>query len=202
LKTFIVIMKKLRLFIPALAFISLTTLPARAQQKPLLGLENLKNYITYFNAIDTETVKNYVPNDKVYDFLAKNIPIFECPDSAIQKIYYYRWWTFRKHLKQTPDGFIFDEFITQVSFSGVYNSGSSALGHQINEGRWLHDPQYINDYISFWLYVDPKQAKPKFHNFSSWVDDAVYANYLVNLNKPFVQKILPALDKDYHVWET
>jgi hypothetical protein len=46
----------------------------------------------------------------------KTSPVFECPDSAIQRIYDYRWWTFRKHLKQTPAGFIFDEFITPVSF--------------------------------------------------------------------------------------
>jgi hypothetical protein len=195
-------MKKLHLLGIILCLTGLTAMQSSAQQKPLLSLDKLKSYISYFNSIDTETVKNYVPNDHAYEFLAKNIPIFECPDSAIQKIYYYRWWTFRKHLKQTPEGFIFDEFITPVSFAGIYNSGSSALGHQINEGRWLRNPQYINDYISFWLYVDPKQPKPRFHNFSSWVDDAVYNYYLVNLNKPFIKKVLPALDKDYHTWET
>lgn len=173
-----------------------------AQQKALIGYDKLKTYVSYFNAIDTETVKNYVTNDGAYDWMAKNIPLFECPDSAIQKIYYYRWWTFRKHLKQTQDGFIFTEFITPVSFTGVYNSSSSALGHQIYEGRWLHDPQYINDYIKFWLYVDPKQKKPHLHAFSSWIDDAVYNYYLVNLNKDFVEQVIPALNTDYRQWET
>ncbi|MES2275500.1 MAG: glycosyl hydrolase family 65 protein [Bacteroidota bacterium] len=195
-------MKKLQILSLAFCLLSLTAMQSHAQQKRLLGLDKLKSNISYFNSIDTETVKNYITNDHAYEFLSKNAPVFDCPDSAIQKIYDYRWWTFRKHLKQTPDGFIFDEFITPVSFSGIYNSGSSALGHQINEGRWLHNQQYIKDYISFWLYVDPKQAKPKFHNFSSWVDDAVYSFYLVNRDKLFVQKILPALDKDYAVWET
>ncbi|WP_183558990.1 MGH1-like glycoside hydrolase domain-containing protein [Mucilaginibacter sp. SP1R1] len=173
-----------------------------AQQKHLLSFNKLKSYVGYFNAIDTETVKNYVTNDHAYEWLAKNVPLFDCPDSAIQKIYYYRWWTFRKHLKQTPDGFIFTEFITPVTFTGVYNSSSSALGHQIYEGRWLHDPQYIDQYISFWLYVDPKQKKPHLHAFSSWIDDAVYNYYLVNLNKPFIQKNLPALNLDYNQWES
>ncbi|WP_439698340.1 glycosyl hydrolase family 65 protein [Mucilaginibacter sp. AW1-7] len=175
---------------------------AYAQQKALIGYDKLKTYVRYFNKIDTETVKNYVTNDHAYDWMAKNIPLFECPNSAIQKIYYYRWWTFRKHLKQTPDGFIFTEFITPVSFTGVYNSSSSALGHQIYEGRWLHDPQYINDYIKFWLYVDPKQKKPHLHAFSSWIDDAVYNYYLVNLNKNFVEQVIPALNTDYRQWET
>ncbi|MFC0512918.1 glycosyl hydrolase family 65 protein [Mucilaginibacter angelicae] len=175
---------------------------AFAQQKHVLGFEKLKTYVDGFNKTDTETVKNYITNDHAYDWLAKNVPLFDCPDSAIQKIYYYRWWTFRKHLKQTPDGFIFTEFITPVSFTGVYNSSSSALGHQVYEGRWLHDLQYINQYINFWLYVDPKQKKPHLHAFSSWIDDAVYNYYLVNLDKKFVEQALPSLNADYHVWET
>ncbi|PTQ95762.1 hypothetical protein C8P68_105270 [Mucilaginibacter yixingensis] len=181
---------------------SVAMLKVSAQPKPILSLKEMKSQIDYFNSVDTETIKNYVTNAQTYDFLAKNAPLFECPDSAIQRIYYYRWWTFRKHLKQTPAGFIFDEFITPVSFGGLYNSGSSALGHQVYEGRWLHDPQYINDYVSFWLYTDAKQPKPRFHNFSSWVDNAVWNYYLVNQNKAFIQKILPELDKDYRLWET
>ncbi|MDB5150866.1 MAG: glycoside hydrolase, partial [Mucilaginibacter sp.] len=175
---------------------------AFAQQKHVLGFKKLKTYVESFNKIDTETVKNYITNDHAYEWLAKNVPLFDCPDSAIQKIYYYRWWTFRKHLKQTPDGFIFTEFITPVSFTGVYNSSSSALGHQVYEGRWLHDPQYINQYINFWLYVDPKQKKPHLHAFSSWIDDAVYNYYLVNLDKKVVEQALLPLNADYHVWET
>jgi hypothetical protein len=185
-----------------IGLLSLTAINAHAQQKHLLDFNKLKSYVSYFNSIDTEAVKNYVTNDHTYEWLAKNVPLFECPDSAIQKIYYYRWWTFRKHLKQTPYGFIFTEFITPVSFTGVYNSSSSALGHQVYEGRWLHDPQYINQYINFWLYVDPKQKKPHLHAFSSWIDDAVYNYYLVNLNKSFIQQALPTLNLDYNKWES
>ena len=124
-------------------------------QQSVLGITKLKGYVEYFNSIDTETVKNYVPNAQAFEWMAKEVPLFECPDSAIEKIYYYRWWTFRKHLKQTPDGFVFDEFITPVNHAGVYNTVSSALGHHIYEGRWLHDPKYISTYINFWLYDDP-----------------------------------------------
>ncbi|EHQ30832.1 MGH1-like glycoside hydrolase domain-containing protein [Mucilaginibacter paludis] len=167
----------------------------------VLNLNNLKRYVNYFNSIDTEAVKNYVPNAQSFDWLSKNIPLFECPDTTLQQMYYYRWWSFRKHLVQTPDGFVFTEFIIPVKFAGVYNTISSAVGHQVNEGRWLHNQQYIQDYISFWLYTVPKQTKNHFHNFSSWIDDAVYNRYLVNLDKPFIRHILPALDADYHQWE-
>ena len=166
-----------------------------------LTTDQMIHYVNYFNAIDTEKVKNYITNDKAIDWLTKNIPLFDCPDSVINRIYYYRWWTFRKHLKQTPEGFVFTEFITPVNHAGKYNTVSSALGHQINEGRWLHDPVYINQYISFWLNVDKKTAKPHLHAFSSWLQNAVYNLYLVILDKKFIQNNVAALDSDYRQWE-
>ena len=161
----------------------------------------MKKSIEYFNSIDTETVKNYITNNKAFEWLEQNIPLFECPDTLLQQTYYYRWWTFRKHLKQTPEGFVFTEFITPVGHAGKYNTVSSALGHHIYEGRWLHDKTYIDQYIDFWLYVDPKTTKPHLRAFSSWLQNAVYNRYLVNLDKAFIQKNLAALNADYRQWE-
>lgn len=170
--------------------------------KHTLSTAKLKRYVTYFNSLDTEAVKNFVPNAESFNWLSQNIPLFECPDTTIEQMYYFRWWSFRKHLVKTPTGFIFTEFITPVKFAGIYNTISSALGHQVKEGRWLHNKQYIEDYVSFWLYEDPKQAKPHFHGFSSWIDDAVYSDYLVTQDKEYIKHILPALDADYRQWET
>ena len=39
-----------------------------------------------------------------WDFLKENIPLFDCPDKDINEIYYFRWWTYRKHIEETPDG--------------------------------------------------------------------------------------------------
>ena len=161
----------------------------------------LKTYVSWFNVIDSEYVKNYVPNDNAYDWLSQNIPLFECPDTTLEKIYYYRWWALRKHLKETPDGFVFTEFITPVNHAGKHNTVSSGLGHHINELRWLHDEKYLTDYINFWLHVDPKTPKPHLRAFSSWLQHAVYNRYLVNLDKGFLQKNLAVLDTDYKAWE-
>jgi len=185
-----------------LAVVCFSFINVKAQNKQLLGFDKLQNYVTEFNRIDTEKVVNFVPNQQSFEFLSKNVPLFECPDPVIEKMYYYRWWTFRKHLKQTPDGFVFTEFITQMNHGGKYNTISSALGHHIYEGRWLRNPDYINQYINFWLFVDPKTPKPHLHAFSSWLDDAVYNSYLVNKDKASVEKWLPALDADYRLWET
>src|ERR1700743_489929 len=81
------------------------------QQKPALTNAKLNKYVQYFNKLDTETVKNYVDNANAAEWIPRNVPLFECPDSAIESSYYFRWWTFRKHIVQTPDGFIVTEFI-------------------------------------------------------------------------------------------
>ncbi|MET3125685.1 hypothetical protein ABID42_000787 [Arcicella rosea] len=172
-----------------------------AQKANILSTDKLKNFVTEFNASDDEAVVNFVPNAQSFEWLSQNIPLFECPDSVIQKVYYYRWWALRKHLKQTPDGFIFTEFITKVNHAGKHNAVSSALGHHIYEGRWLRNQQYINEYTSFWLDVDPKHTVQRFHGFSSWIDDAVYNRYLVNLDKAFIEKNLLTLEADYRKWE-
>ena len=167
----------------------------------VLTSAKLERYTAYFNSIDTETVVNYIPNSQAAGWLSQQVPLFECPDTTIEKIYYYRWWTFRKHLRQTPDGFVFTEFITPMKHAGKYNTISSALGHHIYEGRWLRDTQYIDQYIRFWLYADKQTPAPHLHAFSSWLQDAVYHYYLVNGDKRFIRQNLPELDADYRLWE-
>lgn len=170
-------------------------------QTTILSKDKLAAYVNYFNAIDSEYAVNLVPNAKAYEWLSQNIPLFECPDTTIEKIYYYRWWCMRKHLKQTPDGYVFTEFITPVNHAGKYNTVSSALGHHIYEGRWLHNPEFINQYISFWLFVDSKTAKPHLRAFSSWLQNAVYNLYLIQKDKDVLQQWTPALVNDYARWE-
>lgn len=186
-----------------LAFV-LFTPAVFAQTKDNLVLDPtlMKKQIAYFNSLDSEDVKNLVSNADSYHWLADNIPLFECPDSAIQQIYYYRWWTLRKHLKQTPNGYVFTEFIIPMKHGGKYNAISSALGHQIYESRWLHNTFYAEKYITFWLEEDKADKKPHFHNFSGWVDDAAYQLYLVNHDQSFLEKSLPTLNLDYKLWET
>lgn len=166
------------------------------------GMEKLRAYVAAFNRIDSEYAVNAVPNARAFDWLSQNIPLFECPDTTLEKIYYYRWWAVRKHLKQTPDGYVFTEFITPMNHAGKYNTISSALGHHVYELRWLHNQQYLDDYLNFWLRVDPKTPKPHLRAFSSWLQNAVYGRYLVNLDKDFLRNNLALLDQDYQAWET
>ncbi|WP_437919093.1 MGH1-like glycoside hydrolase domain-containing protein [Sphingobacterium sp. LRF_L2] len=162
----------------------------------------LQTYVEQFNADDDEAVVNLIPNKESAIWLKDNIPLLDCPDSAIEEIYYFRWWSFRKHIKKTEEGTIVTEFITAVKHAGKYNSISCALGHHLYEGRWLRNNEFLKEYVDFWLYhADKGQTKPRFHQFSSWLPDALLAYYMVTGDKPYLLSRVDDLDKDYKVWE-
>lgn len=81
----------------------------------------LNSYVAQFNKDDNEAVVNLIPNKESAAWMSANIPLLDCPDSAIEQIYYFRWWSFRKHIKSTPEGTIVTEFIEPVKHAGKYN---------------------------------------------------------------------------------
>jgi len=122
-----------------------------AQGRFVLKPEAFRHYVDRFDREDEELYVQYIPNAQAWPFLRANSPLFECPDQEIERTYYFRWWTYRKHIKQTPAGFVITEFLPPVAWAGKYNTINCAAGHHFYEGRWLHDPKYLNDYATFWL---------------------------------------------------
>jgi hypothetical protein len=168
----------------------------------MLNAEHYKHYVDSFNAMDEEDIVNLVPNAQAWEWMARNVALFECPDKQIEQIYYYRWWTFRKHIKETPSGIIITEFITPVKHAGPYNSISCALGMHIAEGRWLRERKYLDEYIRFWFRGGENGgAVAKFHNYSSWLAAALWDRYQVDLHKDFLLGLLEDLVADYKQWE-
>ncbi len=108
----------------------------------ILSKISLKKHTDQFNNDDDELYAN-ISNVDALSFLEKNIPLFECPDEDFERTYYFRWWTYRKHVKKTPDGYVITEFLPQVGWSGKYNTISCPGGHHYYEGRWLHDQKYL-----------------------------------------------------------
>ncbi|HMP84527.1 MAG TPA: glycoside hydrolase, partial [Verrucomicrobiota bacterium] len=160
------------------------------------------HHIEHFNAMAPETIVNHIPNAQSWDWLQQNIPLFECPDRSVEEIYYFRWWSFRKHIKQTPKGFVITEFLTPVSHAGEFNTISCATSLHIAEGRWLRDDRYLNDYTRFWFRGNNGKPANKFHNFSSWIAAAAWDRYLVNQDQKFITDLLNNLVTDYRLWET
>jgi len=166
----------------------------------VLDAEAFKHHVEFFNEMEPENIVNHVPNSKAWAWMRDNVPFFECPDKGFEQVYYYRWWTFRKHLKKTPDGFVFTEFLDQVGHSGTYNTISCALGHHIYEGSWLRNRRYIDEYARFWYVGHEGGLQPHFHKYSNWATWALYRRYLVNHDEAFLTNLLDAFIADYEAW--
>ena len=91
---------------------------APATGAAILKQDLLRRYVATFNRNDHTHFGQAISNEAAADWMAANVPLFECPDKDIEEIYHFRWWTFRKHIKETPDGFVITEFLPKVTWSG------------------------------------------------------------------------------------
>ena len=161
-----------------------------------VSLSVVSDYVEKFNAGDDELFATFIPNSQACEFLSANIPRFECPDKQLEETYYFRWWTFRKHIRLTPEGFIITEFLPDVPWADKYNAISCAAMHHYNEGRWLHNQQYLNDYACYWL-----RKGGSVRSYSFPIAYALYSQYLVSGNDTVAQDLLPELITNFEAWE-
>ena len=166
--------------------------PATAKGS-ILSNQDIEQFVARFNSMEDQNVTNSIPDAKSAAWLEKEIPRFDCPDPEVKEMYYYRWWSYRKHIEQTPDGYVLSEFLTRSL------PGSSALGHQIAEGRWLHDSIYMDDYVRYWLRSPENMGQ--LHKYSNWLESALYDRYCVILDREFISSILGQMAQDYQKWE-
>lgn len=161
----------------------------------VLDHTHLQQYVGNFNADDVEQPAG-IRNRDAYAFLKNNIPLFDCPDEDFRRTYYFRWWTYRKHIKDTADGYVVTEFLPEVGWAGKHNTISCPAGHHFYEGRWLHDSRILDDYAVFWLR---KGGSPRAYSF--WIADAFYNRDLVTPNAGLLTDLLPDLIENYRAWE-
>ncbi|MCX6226909.1 MAG: hypothetical protein NTV01_19535, partial [Bacteroidia bacterium] len=186
-----------------LLLLSLLLFSCQNQQNTFLVKSDFRHYIEKFNRQDTLDLHfdavpgtRMIPNSETWAFLEENIPFFGCPDQEIEEVYYYRWWTFRKHIKETPDGYVITEFMPNVSWAGKYNTIPCPAGHHFREGRWLHNPRFIRDYGLFWLRGggDP-------YRYSTWLADSYLQLQMVHPDDSLLISVLPDLIVNYREWE-
>ncbi|MBD8488562.1 glycoside hydrolase [Echinicola sp. CAU 1574] len=174
---------------------------ALAQGPAILQKEDFKHYVDYFNQMEDENIQQAIPDNASWDWMKDNIPLFEAPQQNFEEIFYYRWWTLRKHIKETPVGYAMTEFLVERSYSDKYNLISCALGHHIYESRWLHDPKYLDQIVHTWYRGNEGKPMAKLHNFSSWTADALYNRYKLSGDKSYLIDMLPDLLEEYQWWE-
>ena len=168
------------------------------QKKLKLIDENfVGQYIDKFNNKDVELYQQFISNAEAKTFILDNVPLIDIPDKDIEETYYFRWWTYRKHIKNTKDGFVITEFLPEVYWSKKHNTINCPAAHHIYEGRWLRDTKYVSDYIDFWL----KKSEDGIRQYSFWVADATLSFHKINRNDSLIRDQLPFLLKNYEMWE-
>ena len=158
-------------------------------------------YVDYFNNMEDENIVQAIPNSESSAWMKENIPLFDCPDKDMEEMYYYRWWTLRKHIKNTPVGYGMTEFLVDRNYADKYNLIACAIGHHIYESRWLRDQKYLDGIINTWYHGNEGKPMNKMMKFSSWNPDAVYGRYLVNGDLKRLEKMYPDLKAEYARWE-
>ena len=168
----------------------------------VLDSHHFRPYIDYFNEKDNELYGQYISNAAAFGFLAENIPYFDCPDKALEKTYYFRWWTYRKHIKkiEPPEEwgkFVITQFLPEVSWAGAHNVIPAPTGYDFYEGRWLKNNEFLRSHAKYWFYN--KGAKPRSYTYS--LADAIWANHKIHQNDDLIKELLSLLIANFEGWE-
>ena len=156
----------------------------------------ISSYVSEFNSTDEELYIQKFPNSSAEEFMKANIPVFDCPDKELEKTWYFRWWTFRKHIKTTPEGYVITEFLPEVPWAGKYNAICCPAAHHFNEGRWIKDPAYLNDYAAYWC-----REKGDARRYSFPAAHAFLQFYKVHPNMNLIKDSYEDLKLIYSAWE-
>ncbi|MBQ8580795.1 MAG: six-hairpin glycosidase [Alistipes sp.] len=167
----------------------------------VLNYKDFDHYIKVFNESEDENIAQAIPNAEASAWMEKNIPLFACPQHNFEEMFYFRWWTLRKHIKETPVGYGMTEFLVQRSYSDKYNLIACAVGHHIHESRWLHNDEYLDQILHTWYRGNEGGMMAKFNKFSSWNPWAVYNRYLVNMDEEYLKDLYKDLKAEYKYWE-
>ena len=158
----------------------------------------VRRWFDSFAATDDELYTNAIPNAVAANWALSNIPRFECPDREIERTYYFRWWTYRKHLRNTKDGWVVTEFLPSVPWAALNNTISCALNHHAAEGRWLRDPQYLDGYLRFMMEHGRVSGCGSYSCAPAY---AVLERAKVTGDFDFEKSLLPLFEKNCEVWE-
>ena len=189
-----------RLFLSLLLLLPLFAMQAKSPAK-ILKASDFEHYVSYFNRMEDEPIVQAIPNAEAWAWMEENIPLFACPQDNFEEMWYFRWWSLRKGLQLTPQGYVVNEFLVKRSYADKYNMIACAIGHHINELRWIQDQSYIDQYMHIWLRGNEGKPMNRLMKFSSWFPYALYDRYLVHQDKDYLLDLLPDLEAHYQAWD-
>lgn len=173
----------------------------------VLQYNDYKHHVDFFNSMETEAIMQDnkvivqdIPNAEAWQWMTKNVPLFECSQKSFEEMYWYRWWTLRKHLQKTPVGWSMTEFLVRRNYADKWKLISSGVGHHIHESRWIRNPEYLDQIINTWYHGNEGKPMAKFLKYSSWVPASMWERYLVDGRKEWIVSQLPDMQLDYNYW--
>jgi len=166
-----------------------------AKAAPVLAPEDFHHYFTTF--IHQEEEATGKPGADSWQWMAANIPWFESSNKEFEEIYYFRWYSFQKHIVHTDAGDVIDEFLFKVKWAGYGNTVAVAVPHQLREARWTRDKTLAESDARFWL----SPLATHNHDFSLALSDAARSVTLANGDTQFAVDLLPRMVDYYKTWE-
>ena len=167
-----------------------------------LRYDDYKHYVDYFNTMEDENIVQAIPNEKAWKWMTQNVPLFDCPNKDFEEMWYYRWWTLRKHIELTPVGYAMTEFLVNRNYADKWKLISSGVGHHIHESRWLRDSTYLDQIVRTWYKGNEGKPMAKLMRYSSWIAHSLWQRHLVDGRKQWYVDLLPSLEWEYNEWET
>lgn len=167
----------------------------------VLRADDYKHYVDEFNTMEDENIVQAIPNSEAWTWMTHNVPLFDCPQRNFEEMWYYRWWTLRKHIEKTSVGYAMTEFLVRRSYADKYNLIASAVGHHVHESRWLRNYTYLDQIINTWYHGNNGGPMKKINFYSSWLPASVWDRYLVDGRRDAAVGLLKDLEWEYSQWD-
>ena len=164
----------------------------------VIGENKVVGYMDAFSADDEELYPHDIRNNQVASWAMENIPRFECPDGDVERIYYFRWWTYRKHLRRASGGWVVTEFLPDVPWAAKNNTISCPMSHQFMEGRWLRDKTYLDCYLRFMAKEGTINGPRAYACAPAWCASELSK---VTGDHATAVGLLPEFVRNYEMWE-
>jgi hypothetical protein len=161
----------------------------------LLHAQDYQHYITQFAADEVEATGKQPAEE--WPWMQANIPLFASSDKQFEEMYYFRWYAWKKHLVETPHGFVITEWLPKPEApDGFYGALPDAAPFHLGEARWLRNSKIAADYARMWR--EPG-AGPRKYSFP-WAD-SVRNVTLATGNAKLGTDLLYDLIANYKAWE-